>query len=487
MIFQDAATDDLYSLSLSSRRLHYVILPMYLSRHGILDPAEYLKISDNKFRVITTLLISSNLKTINRLECEFSDIEIPRPNNSTCRFMGPLEEMTSMERLLSKLLHVDYLSIDFDTLGSHYFVGDNFPSMQRLLDSAVNVGTNLTLQRDALDQRSYSPFVIFPRKQRRSQTINQSARATFNPLEWVKNKWALRGSLSSSNSSRRSRHSTLKSLFLETTMFFEHIKLRQWLITTLYTSELVSLWIQTIELPNSILDLAIPLLNIPSLREFSIQSQISFDVLADFVILHKNLTTLKIGKEVAAPTSRLLPHSCLSNLTTLHATPEYIVHLLKPNVLPKLRFVSILSYHPFGPSLDVTRIDRYLTPISHLTRSLAISLVLSIVSGTFYPPAYAEMYDGQLPSSHVLHNTQTLVLKWEAPLPFVAGGDALYYFPGWLANFPPNLEHIQFVGSWFASSEDRAKHDLVRSICEAYPQIKTVTLNDVLYSPPGSV
>jgi hypothetical protein len=469
---------DLHSLILLSRRLHYIALPIYLSRHGISNPTDHLEISGHTFRLIPTLRICLYIATIKQLSCKFNDPEYKfmdyRPLTT------PHQDISNLERLVSKL-YIDEVTLDFGKLGYWYILGDNASRFRTLLAATARVCSHLTVKRDMRFARNFSVDFMQTWRDWKQQTSNQPARVVASrPLVSLKGalKTLKRRTFSSSSITVASvdHHPRLKTFTLNTTMLFEHPLLYEWMINTLNASHLVSLSIRfppRLDLP--ILDLVLPSLTIPSLREFSIQCETSFKVLTDFLSRHTNIATLTIGREAHDPIrSRRLPNACLSLLTTLNATPEYIIYLLQsPNDLPQLRSISILSYIPFGPCWDVTGLDHSLASIARRVRDTNISLNISVVSDVFCRP-YESLGDRE---SHVLDRVTSLTLELDAPLPFAVGGDALYFFPDWLENFPPSLEHISLAGSWFACTEHRAKEDLVRLISNTYPRIRTITLD----------
>jgi hypothetical protein len=77
-----------------------------------------------------------------------------------------------------------------------------------------------------------------------------------------------------------------------------------------------------------------------------------------------------------------------------------------------------------------------------------------------------------------LHHVTSLELELTAIPPFAFGGDPLCFFSSWVAAFPPGIEHVSFIGNWFASTEFRAKVLLVQLVSEACPRLRTVKLND---------
>jgi hypothetical protein len=492
-IFEDIDTNDLYSLSLISRRLHYLALPIYLSRQGIPNSAQdYLEISGHRFRAIPALRAALYITKIKKLSCRFNDPE--------CKVLDyralttPLEDISNLERLALKLSHVEDLTLDFGKFGFWYIVDDYATRFCRLLAASVNLCDSLTVKRDMRFRQSFGLDFSLRWAAWRRQPVTWPDRVRYQPLTVFKNTLgSLRERAFPSPAiivEPEPAVPKIKAFAIHTTMLFEHPLLREWTVNTLNASRLVSLCIQITIADDPIMNEVLPSLTIPSLCELSIHSRVPFDVLVDFLNRHGNITTLTIGREVPHPTSRRLPRSSLSHLTTLHATPEYIVHLLRPNALRRLRYLSIISRVPFGPCWDVDGIDYYLFPISRRVQDTTLSLKISIVSNTIAPEYMDKLHLWPSPDSRkscTLHHVSSLVLELEAPLPLAAGGDALYYFQGWLNQFPPRLEHITFVGSWFACTERGARDNLVWSIREAYPRIQSVTLDGERFSFPGNV
>ncbi|KAJ7262020.1 hypothetical protein C8J57DRAFT_461302 [Mycena rebaudengoi] len=108
---------ELFHLSLLCRRLHYLALPIFLSKYGIFDPCERASV-DLRIRVpdredaLTALTVSLFVPSIKHLHCTFPD---PKHLHSH------LDRIHRVTRLVQKLTMVETISLCF--MRNHYKLG----------------------------------------------------------------------------------------------------------------------------------------------------------------------------------------------------------------------------------------------------------------------------------------------------------------------------------------------------------------------------
>ena len=486
-ILKDLDQADLHSLSLLSRRLHNIALPLLLARQGLPDVMSLhsgkLTLSELTFLALPALRTALFVTSVKHLFCKFNapDFDDLR---STSIHHGWLcstgIDISNMKRFVSRLSHIEEVTLDLGRLNNWCRNNYNASCLRELLETFTSISVKLTVNSD--------PHWL----SRPPLSWNDSSHPTLQSVSAAPKLMERMGALTriglsglrstKKPSANISKRSTVKNFAINAARLFQEPVLYEWTMGTLNTSHLVSLTIHISSLPQLSLGTILPQISIPTLREFAVNCGTSFDCLADFLTRHRNVTALTIGNEVFHPNpSHRLPKSFLSQLTSLHAVPEFIFYLLGPSrTLPDLRYISVLSYTPIGPYIDLAVIDQTLSPIMHRFQDAVISLELLVVSDNVQSVSLDALADSPLVggSGQWLRRVTSLKLKLTAALPAVFGGDALHFFPSWLMAFPPSLEHVSLVGAWFASTERRARVSLVRLINGAYPGVRTVTLNE---------
>src|SRR5436190_634818 len=99
-IFQYLSENDSYSLTLLSRRIHYVAIPVYLAWHGIKNYHDDVLISANEINGLTVLRLALFITSIRRLRCVF-------------RSTWLLRDMQELTRLIDKLTRLEEVVFDF--------------------------------------------------------------------------------------------------------------------------------------------------------------------------------------------------------------------------------------------------------------------------------------------------------------------------------------------------------------------------------------
>ena len=112
LILDNSHTSTLLALSRTSRRLHYLALPVYLSRHGIQDPASRkLVLENHAVQALPGLHTSLFFTSLDHLSYKFRGIhpQFTREVNQLLRFVTRL---TQVDKVILDLGNIDSRSVD---------------------------------------------------------------------------------------------------------------------------------------------------------------------------------------------------------------------------------------------------------------------------------------------------------------------------------------------------------------------------------------
>jgi hypothetical protein len=116
-IFSYLSENDLYSLTLLSRRIHHVAIPVYLAWHGVKNCQDDILISANETNNLTVLRLALFISSIRRLHCEFRSTWLLRDMQELARF---LDKLTRLEEVV-----LDFKKVRFWNNGEISFQGQS--------------------------------------------------------------------------------------------------------------------------------------------------------------------------------------------------------------------------------------------------------------------------------------------------------------------------------------------------------------------------
>ncbi|KAJ7460248.1 hypothetical protein FB451DRAFT_1563333 [Mycena latifolia] len=114
-------TDTLYSLAFLCRRLHFIALPLYFSRHGVdsIPNSVVIDMRTDRRDVLTALQTALFIPETPNITCFF-------PHSSCTSIFLLLPHLRRLERFISRLPFVNDVTLRFDTQGSMcLYVGDD--------------------------------------------------------------------------------------------------------------------------------------------------------------------------------------------------------------------------------------------------------------------------------------------------------------------------------------------------------------------------
>jgi len=492
LIFEHLGEDELYSLSLLSRRLHHAALPICLVRCGLwksnLSQEKLVLFADQVLtpkqkRGLLRLRISLDITSLKCITCDFHF-----PGNTL------LAEVRFLRRLMEKLRSVEEVTLDFDN-SLQWGSDDSKDEMMRywdkwcrdftaLLNTVASKSSNLTMrQRHPLAQtfqRIYPIHSIQPSSSRHKMSIISRPVTTIQKIVgMVVGKpllsRLLRGEFTNCPDTGDGRSGsptpTLNTLTIGSSMLF-HPSFLLWTIETLNNSPINTLSFDSINLASNKWSDILPVITLPVLSVLSINScDIALSDLSAFLSRHPNITTLTVGASSVDLDLSIQPNLSepLPQLTTLSAPTNYIVHFLtSAHTFPKLCLTITVS-HIISAS-DFAAIEKAIASVSTHQVTIALSLELHVHSDWLDMDAELGVDGDNTLAQHVA----SLVIKtgWRG----LENRDK-HRLPHWLAHFCA-LEKLTFVDQSRWPVNARVKLTLIRSIGAACPGVKTVVFND---------
>ncbi|KAL0947564.1 hypothetical protein HGRIS_013653 [Hohenbuehelia grisea] len=400
-IFKDL-DEELPSLALLSRRLHYIALPIYFTHRDVpidLDRGS-LELHGERFaELLPALRLALFVKSVQRLHCRFGG-----PDSFT------LKHIQQLRQLVGKLDRVGEVSLDFGkmtdywtktTSGMDWKLWTN--EVGRLLGAIVTRGCTALSVRNGESLALLYGFSYV--RDEVLETIHRSG-AGFSPSgphDILRRSFSTmmdRGVGRSSDgldkaSFNKAGGCNVEEIEINSSMLFCQ-DFAQWTKDVINASPIRSLTLDTPWLadPGTIL----PSLSIPKVSKLLIHSKVEYTDLLRFLDRHHTtILELTVDSDLYVATDtrksgfgrlrdRLLnldpfraPKGILENLTTLRATPEYLIHLLgSAGALPSLDRVTILLHVPCNERFRIGHVDTALSPVAPRLRHTVLSLKLFV-------------------------------------------------------------------------------------------------------------
>ncbi|KAJ7485534.1 hypothetical protein FB451DRAFT_59396 [Mycena latifolia] len=402
----------LYPLSTLCRRLHFLTLPLYLSRRGVWDDSCCnISIDAEQVDALPALQTSLFLSSVENLCCVFSNPY--SQNKDLARFHRVCCMLTSIGTAKLQFgapLYGDYAGTTQET----YFI----PIVDVLNKVLEKSCTALTV--DAVPREPPAATAGG-----RHLKISKRARGTRQVLEVG----VLTSSISLSPTALRQR--TLSTFRLHSEILCAP-HCRAWTLDVLNSFPLTSLSIDTPSVPPDVLDKLLSQTEIPTLSELSlVNCKIAPARLHHFLARHPSVTSLYLDTVFVPSGEERLPPNYLPRLTTLSAAAPQIGYLL--HAMPytaALRTVRVCSHMTH---VDLVLTDTSLCPVApRLAPPIALSLVLPVPTNL---PRLIPDVDAVFDADSALHFVSTLefvfadgegapafanyaaIAKWAAPFP----------------------------------------------------------------------
>ena len=485
-ILEDLEDDELFSLTLLSRKLHQLALPIYLSRNGISSrPSSQLLLFDDwSNSILKALNVALFRPTLNSLL--FTLLCHKHPDDLSRQFL-------MINRLVGKVSTLHEASINFDTVNPLVRVKEEEIVMSRFFGDieypnhglAQQFGRELTVMMESILTSGCHSFTIshsgayLPP----SDEIKAVILANFYGLQFIKKKVArlLRPFSSMFPRSYPTSTSALRTFNLHSPIAL-HPNVCRWTIDTLNNSNLTSLSIsQNRSTETSVWSLVLPCITMSSLSHLSIDlCSIKTADLFKFFRRHPLIENLFLGRNILSPNPcQVLIKNVLKHLSQLTAHPKWIVRLLTPHgCFPSLSCVRILWRIQNKQQFSFDTLNGLLEPIARRLGSIKeVHLVLSfgsISSDWMIPYSTCSIMDhdttrdsNSLPLTHVTH-LELQIGTYSLPLAVATR------LPKWLAEFPALTGLKIMTMSQTGPLGDSEKDFFVRSVLASCPKLDGV-------------
>ncbi|KAJ7078066.1 hypothetical protein C8R44DRAFT_896049 [Mycena epipterygia] len=438
----------LFPLSTLCRRLHFLALPIYLSRVGVCDSSESCNISvdTEKFSVsLSALQTALFLSAVQNLCCTFSNLD------SQHRDLGRLH------RLCSILTSIESTNLQFSSSPPN----DYTEAIQETYYSSVVDVLNTVLEKSCT-----------------TLTVGDIATATSRiPKRARRNKPPYVGALTSSIalSPAALRQKTLSTFRIHSEILLSP-HCRAWTLDVLNSFPLTSISIDTPSISTDVWDALFSETEIPTLSELSLLNcRIKPSQMNLFLSRHPSVTSLHLHKVLVPSMGERLPPGYLPQLSVLSAAPAQAAYLLQAmEQTTALRTVRV-ECHMLR--LGLISADNSLRAIASRLALVALSLVLPV-------PSKVAPY---MPDLN-LDFGEDSALRFVSKLEFVFADGIVYNVSDyasvakWVDPFP-GLKSVELVGL-------NGRHDgdmLLKEIRKRAPNVETVVVDGVEHDLTGSV
>jgi hypothetical protein len=443
MVIENLADADVFSLSLLSRRLHYLALPVYLIRCNVPDP---FSIS------LPGGMVFLRAHNFNALPALQTALFIPSISSMTCTFRHR-DYITDIRRLASWISRVSHVTearfnLPFNSDKDILTDGVTLWAIEHLLAALV--------EKSCL-KLSFKGFsganLCSSRSLRRAQGIEfRDVPGTPSPL------------LS------RNPISSLQELRIHSPVVLFPV-FKKWTINSINSSSIVTLIFSCFELPTEEWASILPHLTLHALRELTISvSTMDFHDFAAFFTRHPLIVTLDLtcGSINSAADHRLRDF-VNPNLTTLDTTPEYASVLLNsPITFPNISTITIEPYNQ-EHGLDFGALDKSLATLAQRKDNLALTLNILGKARSLEWISRTEA----LRVERLLHCVKELSLARLPHLGLQMTQADILLLPPWLALFPALREvHLSFLPNLDVS----VRQDFFRSMIVVCPGVEVIWL-----------
>lgn len=456
-----ADDEQIWAIALVSHRLHYLALPLYLSRKACgARPSDQLVTSNfnarDALKAIRAALFRPTLTSLYFvIDCYKADAALR-------------EEIEALVGALRKLARLGEMVISFQRIGAPTLYRESeeeysgFPgglsnaSLAFLLDAVTTVGCEtVTLRHCGADDNFW----------RIEERLAREYGGVFKLAQRFMRKVA-----ESVMPPPSVRNFALTSFRLHSPMAF-HPYLYMWTLDALNHSPITSLSMSQHQGTSSYTwALLLPLLSLPALKHLSLDfMRIDIDTFSDFLERHPLIQMLHIGYNFHTIGSGKLHPKVLSGMMHLTAPVPWVNNLLSfPAALPSLACVIVLVHVATGRVLSLAHLEGALS--SSLPRLVTLTVSLSIVTIGAACPMLAiskRSLVGRATLGNIVVSVEMYVKLYVIP-PMLAAR-----LPGWVAQFH-GLRRFELCMLTKDPGDILARAALADAIREAIPEIESV-------------
>ncbi|KAJ7039032.1 hypothetical protein C8F04DRAFT_1086885 [Mycena alexandri] len=493
--------DYLCTLAVLCRRLHFIALPIYFARNGMLEPSKsaFIPLAKDGQDMLAALNMALFISSMEEITCV-----LPHPS---CTSIFPLlPHLRRLRKFISRIPSVKRVTLQLDARNSMCNAAGDDEALRAwsstlggLLNVVIEKGcTELTVRYGGYLTRSYM-LSTGPAHRTRIRRLVKSVRRVFGPRAALSGKsWEFRrvpeqgkkGEFAVVPGSKLPRSQELSTLHIESAVLIMPPCL-SWTLSALRYCGITSLSISRVSLEKELWNAALTLIakGAPHLAELSL---CELDSISDVEILKfcsrlRRLTSLKIGNNEEA---QGVPTKCTKgqipafrHLTSLIAPADFILYFLRPQkCFPQLNSLSI-TFHG-KTKTHIRTVGAQLMAVCRLmaTRKISPSLCLSL---PLFSDTITFDFDAVL----------SLPVKVTRYFEHVASLD-LHVFPygtaeiaRWVHLFP-SVQHVSLVVRSKPADADADTVRFLHALSQAQSLLRTVTINGrkhVLDDLPPSV
>ncbi|KAF7344484.1 F-box domain-containing protein [Mycena sanguinolenta] len=447
----------LYQLSTLCRRLHFLALPIYLSRTGVCqynsESAEScdISISAENTDTLAALQTSLFLRTVQNLCCTFSN---PQQFQDLARFRSVCSILSSIETTILQFSPPSY---------DDYFEASYCNAVVQVLNAVVEKSCrDLTV--DVVPDDSIARMARMSRKRALASNHPRGLRD-----------YMTTGVSSIPLSPVAFRQKTLSTFRLHSQLLFSP-HCRAWTIDVLNSFPLTFVSFNVPTVPTDALEALFMVTEIPTLRDLAVlDCRIKPAQLHLFLSRHPRITRLHLGSVFVPSLEERLPPDHLPNLRELSAPAAQVAYLLQAmQRTAALRSVRVLSY--------LTRLDLIFTDVSLRTvtsrlASVSLTLVFNVPSNL---PRFVVDLDVQFHEDSALRFVTALEFVFEADNVEFSKLSDYVSLTKWCEPFPA-LKTVTLSG--FTSNYSTS---FVLEAFGAHSFVETLLVNGVAYDLRGA-
>ncbi|KAJ7231879.1 hypothetical protein B0H12DRAFT_204337 [Mycena haematopus] len=485
----DSADPGIFALSTSCRRLHFLVLPIYLAAYGITNaPAlasNHINILSNQLDVLLALQTALFIPAVKHVSCSFS-LNSARSDYTPRTLDAFFGHIRRLANFLSILERVDEVTLNFKDL--NFWVITESPDVLETWDSALSMLLDVVLEKHCKTLKVEGGMFMV----HQSQFQRKPKPPIPVPLATV-NRWSIIHDVGRRIGSAFVGKADSQQIFesgkprpdLRTFNIHSRVLLLhpcfKWTIATLNSSpNLTSLSIIRVEIPEHTWDHILSSIHVPSLQYLSIdlRSRLRAAALDHFLVRHSRLSTLNLGRDLVLLTAGeddVASKDCLHNLKNLSASPTCVRFFVANKSASSVRNIRLLVKVTSHTIFDAASINQEVAPCCmhlervHLTLVVMVDYVSSHWTGFFPENSVAPPRPGE---PDALRCARALEMVSTCP-----NGAFEALALRWLPSFPA-LESVTFLRCMTSGLDSLSFVHRLKEVC---PDIQVVTLDGKTY------
>jgi hypothetical protein len=479
LILENVRTSGLLALSRTSRLLHYLALPTYLSRHGINDPtSRKLVLESQAAHALPGFQISLFITSLDHLSYKFKGVH-PHFAREVNQFLRFVTRLSHINEVTLDLGNIDCRWVDGLAIASSNFWKPDFVRLLMVILQKKCVSLTITHGRFLNpDLPFHGPSALASRH----TIIGDSVSAIKKLLGPVNSH---RSAADYGMALRPTYSNELHKFCIHADVLLTR-PFHDWMMGTLNTSPITSLSFRLLGLHPTTWTNILSSVTIPTLSQFSPESpDITFDDLLRFFFRHPSIVDVGLHPHINHLDSGRLPgprtkKRLLPNLASLSGSPGNIRTLLNYlHPVPQLQSISLsLRVHQrLFQTSDFGKLNSEIGVVMQDTKPLALSLRFSVPFNIDEPfeskPGKNENFLLSFPS------VQTLSFSTDGRFDFTRW--IIPVLLDWLSKTFPALHHVSFAGNCVPVEAD-LRAAFVHTISQTYRgiELEIVGENDEL-------